>query len=637
MSTRVIFDAEANGLLETVDTVWCICTINPDTGDRYRFVHPLYHTSLPCTGDISSGLVYLNSFDEIIGHNIIGYDLELFDKVLGWKPRPEIKITDTVILSRLVNFDIRIPPGCTSGPHSVEAYGIRFGRHKPGHEDWTQFSAEMLHRCSEDTEIQLLIWCHVYQEMGKGGDWDFAIWLEHEFAKIIIKQNLRGWLFDSNKAAELIKKLDDEMHDCYNEIESHLPYIVTSEGELKKPLTSKNVWNKYAGDWVNKVLNIKDGDKVRQDGPDHIIVSWKLAPSGLDRYQWSIGGPLCRVSFDKVNIGSHTQLKPWLLSIGWKPTERNIDKKTHKPSSPKLTEESYGSLKVGVGPHIAQYLKCKHRRQMIEGWFKVLRIDGRLPAPSTSLGTPTGRQAHKVIVNVPNEDSYLGPELRSLFLATPGYVIVGGDSKSCQARLLCHRIEDDKFTDAVVNGKKENGTDLHGYNMKLLGVPKSDAKGFFYAFCFGAQAAKISSIIGKSKKEAQRMMDIYFEKLPTLKATIESLTTFWKEQGHIVGMDGRLVRPRKAHEVLCYDLQMGESISVKLAIILTDMWAKAEGIENHLLIAMHDEAQYDVLPEQAPRFSEILKLAFSEAGRIMNLTVPLGGDVSIGNNWGETH
>jgi hypothetical protein len=77
-------------------------------------------------------------------------------------------MTDTLILSRLLSPDRKSPPGWKGkpAPHSVEAWGMRFGRPKPGHEDWSKFSPEMLHRCTEDTLITEMILYELLKEMG---------------------------------------------------------------------------------------------------------------------------------------------------------------------------------------------------------------------------------------------------------------------------------------------------------------------------------------------------------------------------------------------------------------------------------------------------------------------------------------
>lgn len=630
---RVVIDSEADGLLEDATKVWCMCTINPDSGDKFTFVADEFASVFMCSGPLSMGLDYVSKFDEVICHNLIGYDLPLFKKVLGWELPAHIKRTDTLILSKLANSDRRSLKGCSSGPHSVEAWGIRFGRNKPEHEDWSQLSDAMIHRCREDTEIQLMILNAVQQEMRVAGDWDFAIWMETRFATIIQKQNMSGWTFDSESATQKVDYLTKYMDELHSQVEPYLPIVVTDEKIIKKPIIKSGAWAKFTGTWVNSVF----GCEVRQDGPDHIRI-------GNDRYNWSIGEGdntaqgFCRVSFPKLNIGSDTQLKPWLLSIGWKPVEWNFDKVTRKPTSPKLTEDSLGSLSIGVGPAIAQWLKCSHRLSMIKGWLKKVRVDGTVMAPSNSLGTPTGRQTHRVIVNIPRTTSYYGKEVRELWIAKPGRVIVGGDSASCQARMLCHRMRDDDFTAAVVNGSSEDGTDIHSFNSRNTGLNNRDlAKNFFYGFIFGAQAAKVGSLIGKGKKEGQAIMDEYFRRVPKLKSLIEDLKAFWSKHGYLIGMDGRAVYVRKQHELLCYDLQLGEAISMKLAAILVDEWATKEGLDFSMLVHYHDEIQYDCSTEDAPRLSELLKSAIQQAGIMMNLSVPLDGDIKIGQSWAECH
>lgn len=626
--SRLVLDTEGNGFLEDITQMWCLCTLDPDTNVRHTFVHASYIHVYRCSGSIADGLNYLAQQEELICHNYIGYDGPVFKKLFNWEAPPHIRITDTLLLSKLSNSDRRIPAGCKDGPHSVQAWGIRFGRHKVVHEDWSQISPGMIHRCEEDVEIQTMIYSAILQEMAQAGQWDFAIWLETEFAKIIQKQNTRGWLFDSVRARQHLSTLNKLMDELYTKIEPYLPIIPKDEKELKLPLNKNGTWSSHVKKWLE---SLAPGMSVIQDGADGIRINGNF-------YKWSIGGAFCRVSFPKLNLASDAQLKPWLLAIGWVPIEWNIDKTTRKPKSPKLTEESLDSLTNGIGPDIAQWLKCKHRRSAIEGWLSKVRIDGTIMAPSNSLGTPTGRQTHKVIVNVPGEDAFFGLELRELFIAAPGKVIVGGDSSSCQARMLCHRMGDERFTDAVINGKKEDGTDLHGFNMKMLQTDvKRVAKSFFYGFIFGAQAAKVGSIIGKGKEAGQKLINTYFGNLPLLKQLIQNMQEEWGRTGILIGMDGRVLRPRQKHMLLCYDLQSGEAISVKLAAVLTDIWARQEGLDFELLIMMHDEMQYEVEPAHKDRFAYLLAQSFKVAGEMMQLTVPLAGEVKIGNNWRDTH
>ena len=96
MTERLFFDLESNGLLDTIDRIHCIGILDLDTGD-YRGYKP---------DEVDSALLRLSKADEIIGHNIINYDIPAIQIVKpGWNT--EAKITDPLILSRLIYSDLK--------------------------------------------------------------------------------------------------------------------------------------------------------------------------------------------------------------------------------------------------------------------------------------------------------------------------------------------------------------------------------------------------------------------------------------------------------------------------------------------------------------------------------------------------
>lgn len=106
--------------------------------------------------DLHKGIKLLGEADELIGHNIISYDLACLRQLHDFYYDGEL--FDTLVVSRLLNPD-------RTGGHSIEAWGRKLGLHKPEHEDWSQFSKEMLHRCHQD----VLINYRVYKALVKEG------------------------------------------------------------------------------------------------------------------------------------------------------------------------------------------------------------------------------------------------------------------------------------------------------------------------------------------------------------------------------------------------------------------------------------------------------------------------------------
>ena len=134
--------------------------------------------------------------------------------------------------------------------------------------------------------------------------------------------------------------------------------------------------------------------------------------------------------------GSYNHLNPYIQ-------EFNEDGKP-KRTSPKLTPDSFDSLPDGLGDKLKRRSMASHRRSQIAGWVVHVRDDHRISASANAQGTPTGRMKHRVVANVPKPSKdkktgqllyypdkqpiFFGTEMRDLFRAAPGKVLVGRDA-----------------------------------------------------------------------------------------------------------------------------------------------------------------------------------------------------------------
>ena len=139
-------DLESNGFLDVAHTIWC-GAFNELGTDNWRIINSQKSMEVDLRG-------FFEGAHKVIMHNGIGFDLNLMKKVINYDC-PYNKIIDTLILSKLLNPDRKVPVGWVGKhkPHSIEAWGMRFGIPKPQHEQWDHYSEEMLHRCREDVKI----------------------------------------------------------------------------------------------------------------------------------------------------------------------------------------------------------------------------------------------------------------------------------------------------------------------------------------------------------------------------------------------------------------------------------------------------------------------------------------------------
>ncbi len=127
--------------------------------------------------------------------------------------------------------------------------------------------------------------------------------------------------------------------------------------------------------------------------------------------------------------------------------------------------EKFEGINGKVGKLIAKRVQARHRRSQIQGWVDRVRPDGRLPSIVTGIAD-TGRMKHALIVNVPNVEAFFGRQMRKCFTSPEGKLLIGCDAASCQDRMLAQRAGVQEFSDMLLYGKKEEGTDGHSLAMK---------------------------------------------------------------------------------------------------------------------------------------------------------------------------
>lgn len=619
------FDSEEDGFVNEATVVWCICIKDHDDGKLYSYG----------PDSIAAGLDHLDRADFIVGHNIIGHDLPIFRRLHGYEPKA--KLVDTLIMSRTQRPLRQSPPNCPDkrAPHSLMAWGYRLGLYKIEHEDWSQFSPEMLKRCEGDTELNYLVYKELRKE-GKGEHWESCLGLSMRLFDLLQRQEEHGWLADRPHMLSCIHQLDRWIERIDRATRSHLPLICEPE-EAKK-------YGEY--NWVHKPFK-KDGSYAQ------VAINYWGANVNC------VGGPHSRVSFRRVSLDSNTETKTFLLEAGWEPLEWNTNNAGERTSAKLSKDDPFDGVQGSLGRLIAKRVKCRHRKGTIEGLVEVIRPDGTI-SPGHSGNAATGRLKHRVIVNIPSVDSgsFYGKQMRACFIARPGNVIVGADSKGNQVRQLAARMGDDEFTNVVLFGTKEDKNDLHSFNQDRAGLPtRTLAKNFFYGFIFGAQDKKIGKIMGKDAAAGKVIREEYFARVPRLKELIDRLTAEWEataqrswnerwrkweySNGYIKGLDGRPILVEHQHTILCYALQSDEAIQMAKAYVLVHDEMARRGYVLHrdwsMLIWYHDEFQAECPEGLANTLGEVMCWAIKEAGLFYNIVCPHEGEFKIGNNWGDTH
>ena len=621
---RLVFDMEANGLLDTVDKLWCICTEDIDTGLKRKFDPE----------QLDKALEYMSQADVLIGHNIIGYDFIALERIKGWKPNENTRIYDTYLMSRLAFPDRAKPFGYTGkgGSHSLEAWGYRVGTSKPGHEEWSVYSPAMLRRCQSDVAINVLTYHVLSSELEIVPD--EVLVLETKIFEIITEQEQYGICFDYDKAVEYQEWLTAKIEEIDREIVPLLPKELEVIGaSISNPFIK-------TGGYRKAVLRYADE-------------AYGGHCEGL------IGGPFTKIQIHDFNLGSVGKVKDFLMTNGWLPDFWNISKKTGEITSPKLEGDFLG-ITGNIPTKVKERLTWRHRRSQIEGWINRTLVDNDghnvLQAGANTVGTPTFRFTHRLVVNVPkanaDKDTHeliwdpskqkdiFGTQMRGLFIPRPGYVIVGHDASGIELRMLAHYLNDSEFTKQILEG------DIHTFNQEKAGLPTRDAaKTFIYALIYGAGDAKIGAIIGGTAEDGKAIKERYFESFPTLKKFIDKVKRA-AGKGYLKGLDGRRIVMRRDSagriaraKALNTLLQSAGAIVMKRScVILWDDVNDAQ-IDAKKVLDMHDEGQSEVInnPSQIELYKKLAVLSIRKAGEYYNMNIALDAEAKEGMSWASTH
>ena len=573
--TRLIFDIETNGLAPT--KVWCIITKDIDTGVISSYVE----------GQWPTFNIAIAQAQEVIGHNIIGYDIPACEKLLG-TDFSACKITDTLVMSRLADPQREA--------HSLGHWGEKLGYPKGDYSDWTHYTHDMLLYCEQDVNVNHEVYKALLKELK-----DFkpdSLELEHGVQHIIQQQIRNGWLLDSPKARDLVAELQEKSY----ELEEIVQKVFLPLPTFYKAIVPK----------------------VKKDG-SYSIVGLKFLG---ERWE-EVGGPFSRIDWPVFNLASRQQIGRYLKHFGWKP------KAFTETGRPIVSEDILKNVKgIPEAELIASYLLVGKRIAQVRSWLEAAREDtGRVHGYVNTNGAVTGRMTHSKpnLAQVPSSSSLYGPECRSCWIVPKGYKLVGIDASGLELRMLAHFMDDADYTNTILTG------DIHTANQKAAGLDtRNQAKTFIYAYLYGAGDEKIGSIAGGGRVVGKRLKDSFLKATPALAKLKENVAQS-AAKGYITGLDGRKVFIRSEHAALNSCLQSAGSLIMKQALIILDRYAILWGIDYKFVGNIHDEFQVEVREDQASKFGALAASCIEAAGIHFKLRCPLAGEFNVGNSWADTH
>lgn len=612
---KLVFDIETDNLLPKLTTFHCAGAIDVETGKEYWF-RP--HQS-------KDFLDLLDQAEVIVAHNAFGFDVPALTKLFGWKPKATVHCTK--VMSQLLKYN-RFGFG-----HSLKQWGVFLKDNKGDYTGgFEKFNEDMFQYMQQDVKLLAKVYKYLlketknYMTFTKSKKVLTALRSEMTMDAIMVEQCGNGWKFDKQGAVELRETIDKKMQ----EIATFINPKLGAKANVVDPDTvkehEKTTGKRYA--IPKKPIFTKAGRLSKT------TIDWFGLPLDTDVTTCPILGEYCRITFSLGDIGNTDTVKTYLGTLGWQPDEWNwkrINGNFVKVSA-KLSDSSLEGL-GDVGKALMEYYTLRSRKSILEGWFNYIDDNNRLHGDVFNIGTPTFRQTHKIIANLPGGNAVLGPEFRSLFVTEDGYKLVSADSAACQLRLLAHYMKDSKFTETVLNG------DIHQMNADIIDCERGQAKRFIFAYLYGAGASKLSGYIGKTVDQTKVAMAKYKKALPALARLVDTVNKSTETLGFIAGLDDRPIYldSSERHKSLNYLIQGAEAVVMKYTVnMIHEELAKAK-IDSRIVLFYHDEVTYEVKEEQAEEAKTIIMRCFEEAPKELGVDIMTCGDCKIGNDYYEVH
>lgn len=614
--TRVIFDIETDNLYHKVTKLHCIAL------KRLGMDHePLLFSSMD--NNLDEGLQILSQAEQLIGHNIIQYDIPVLEKLY-----PQYNFTHNVLDT--INLSMICFPEYQK--HGLEDWGSRLGfekfnpvtgkeytdeewkeRKKIKQTVWDVYTNEMGAYCKQDVRVtELVLWkCNV-EELHPN-----VIELSNNFSWIISDQVNNGCQIDKEGLLKLQAQIEVEETRAAEELLKQLPNFIDYEFKVYKR--------------ANQNKNIKAGDIEAIE----IVTPFNLQST----YHW--------MRYLKEKYGYEPPL---------------VRRKGKDEPTPCLDDEVLAGIEDKY-PEVKDLLLWKTAnkiRKMIytgdTSVYNLLDEDGIVRGGVKTDGTVSGRCAHNNpnLATMPgvrtNDDGIIkgikgkyAYEVRSLFIPRKGFVQVGFDAKGLEYMCLAHYINDKHFSVDVI----ENG-DIHTWTQQTLGFEtRRQAKTFEYAYLYGAGKQKLAEGLSAGTGKTYTVNDVniaikkFTSALPGLQKLNDDIREQFRNKGTITGLDKRELHARSEYSLLNLLLQSSGAVVMKQCLVYFKQELDKAGMElrkdYNFLLNVHDEIQAEVKEDKVEIYKECAQKAVDRTNKDLELNCKLQIDIKVGRSWAECH
>jgi DNA polymerase-1 len=354
---------------------------------------------------------------------------------------------------------------------------------------------------------------------------------------------------------------------------------------------------------------------------------------------------------EEFNLGSPKQLQ----EILYKKMDLPVLKKTPK-GAPSTAEEVLQELAIDYPlPKLLMEYRglSKLKNTYTDKLPKMINArTGRVHTSYHQAITATGRlsSTEPNLQNIPIRTEE-GRRVRQAFIARDGYKIVAADYSQIELRIMAHLSNDKGLLNAFATGQDihtATASEVFDTPLKEVSIEqRRNAKAINFGLIYGMSAFGLSKQLNIPRYDAQKYMDLYFERYPSVLTYMEDTRQVAKEKGYVSTVFGRrLYLPeinasnglrRKGAERAAINAPMQGTAAdiIKKAMLAVDDWIDTLPIDDvRMIMQVHDELVFEIKEERLTEYKDKIISLMEQA---VQLDVPLTVEAGVGDNWDEAH